>query len=158
MHSFSFDISTLKKRFLRKQLFSIIVLLTPFIADQFYDFDFIRPAYIYSVVACLFVLITTDLGNDHVYKIDFDEDQKIVKLYSKTAFGKIKHCTLSFSDIRLNIYSKKRRGKRKIYLIDIMQGKRNVASLYDRKNGFTANQLYYLYKAADDLKIGNNLS
>lgn len=153
MTSFSYDNSQSHRRFILRKFASIVILTAPFIADRFYDIEFVKAGYIYFVLGYIIATIISDLDKLQAYKIDFDDRDKHVRIYSKTVFGKPKSSELAFTDIKLKISSRKRKGKRKIYLIDFANNKDLVASIYDERHRFDSADLYYIYKTAETFNI-----
>lgn len=153
MNSFSYDSSKSRQRFIKSRLIFILALTAPFVIDQFYDIEFIKPGNIYLILGYLTVAIIRDLNEPRVYKIDFDDQNKKIRFFRKTQFGKSRKLELPFSGIQLNVSSRKRRGKRKIYLIDFENNKQNIASICNERHRFDAEDLYYIYKAAGSFKI-----
>jgi hypothetical protein len=132
-------------------------LISPFVIDQFIDINFIKSSYIYYVVGFLLATIYSDLSRFHPYRIDFDEKGKKVRISTKTLLGKSKTYELHFSEIKLNVLSNKRRGFRKIYMLEFCEFNKVKASIYSDNKRFNSDDLYFIYKTSEKCGIKNNL-
>jgi uncharacterized membrane protein YcgQ (UPF0703/DUF1980 family) len=157
MISHSYDFSKPQKRYYLRRLFLIVILLSPFVIDQFVNIDYIKPSYIYYVVGFLLAIIHNELIHYHPCRLDFDEKGKKLRIAAKTFLGKSKTYELHFSEIKLNVWSNKRKGFRKIYLLEFCKSNKVIASIFTESKGFNSNDLYFIYKTSEKCGIKNNL-
>jgi len=158
MTTFEYDVSKSAQKFIKRKIIFILIGLAPWIFDQFYDINFVTPNYLNIMLPYLAATLYFDLKKTELYRIEFDEDKKRIRFFVKTPFGNTRSQELTSADAQMDICSRKKQGKRKIYLIELTRRKRNIASLYAQKDGFSSENLYYIYKAAENLKIETNVS
>lgn len=153
MTSFSYDKLKSVRRFTRRKFISAAVLITLFLVEQIYDIDFVKPSTIYILMAYYVATIYFDLNELHTYNIYFDETEGQVRLFAKTYFGKPKVRELPMTDIHLNVLSRKRKGRRRIYLIEFVGKNGTIIPIYQDAHGFSSIDLYHIYKAAETFGI-----
>ncbi|HEX2532287.1 MAG TPA: hypothetical protein VHK69_01050 [Chitinophagaceae bacterium] len=76
-----------------------------------------------------------------------------MEFYVKYPLGKVVRKTLTFDQARLDIYTRRSKGRRLIYQMDFMRGKKEIASLTRQKRGFSSEELYMLMRNAEQAGI-----
>lgn len=158
MATFSLDVSQTGKRLIKRKLWTLLIFSIPLLIDSIYPNEIIRSGYGYIVLGFFIGSCISDFSRIVVYRVDFDNSAKQIKVVFKTPFGKPAQRELSFSEARLDVYSKKHNGRREIYAIDFMKGKREVASITGSKEGFNAETLYHMLRTAEELNITNRVT
>jgi len=157
MISYNYDYSKPQKRYILRRMISIAILIFPFIMDQIADIEFVKSSYIYIILGFIVGIILKDLNHFHTYRIEFDEISKTIRFYSKNLLGKSSKSDHQFSNIKLHISSRKKKGVRKIYLIEFIRTKEVIVSIYNEQQRFNSDDLYFIYKTAESLSIETNL-
>lgn len=153
MNAFSYHTSKSVKRFTWRRFISAAILVTLFIVEQIYDIGFIKPSTFYILIAYYVATIYYELNELHTYQIYFDETEGQVRLFARTYFGKPKVRELPMPDIHLSVLSRKRKGRRKIYLIEFVDKRGNVVPICQDAHGFSSVDLYHIYKTAESSGI-----
>jgi hypothetical protein len=156
--TFQYDISKSGRQFFQRRLLSLLFITTPLLVDLLYPNDFIKPGYIYAIAGWFIGNTITDLTRVFVYDLHFDKLSGRIIIHYKSTFGKAEQRSVPFTDARLDVYTRKSKGARRIIRIDLMKGKRELAMLHASKDAFTERDLYQVLKAAEENNIGVTFS